>query len=85
MKNSLATSVFLIGLTMTGGCASNLSQPFPPGDAMTIPNAEPSGTRVAQSARGSAELVTTNMKAAVIVVGLSEMSRLVDSARGQPN
>ncbi len=81
MKNGLTTSMLLIGLTMTGGCASNPSQPFSPGDAMTIP-----GTRVADGrSTEAADLVTTNMKAAVIVVGLSEMSRLADSAQGQPN
>jgi hypothetical protein len=81
MKNSLATSMFVIALTMTGGCASNLSQPLSPGDAMTIP-----GTRVADGrSTQAADPVTTNMKAAVIVVGLSEMSRLADAARGQPN
>jgi hypothetical protein len=81
MKNRLTTSMFLIGLSMTGGCASNLSQSLSPSDAMTIPD-----TRVADGrSTQAADLVTTNMKAAVIVVGLSEMSRLADSARGQPN
>lgn len=90
MKNSLATSTFLIGLMLTGGCASNLTRSLSPDDAMVIPNVEPAGTRVAglrnvSDTQAADQLVTTNMKAAVIVVGLSQMSRLVDSARGQSN
>lgn len=90
MKHSLATSIFVIGLTLTGGCASNLNQSFSPDDAIRIPNVDPDGTRVAglrnvSDTQAADQLVTTNMKAAVIVVGLSQMSRLVDSARGQSN
>ena len=83
MHKALATSMFLIGLTLTVGCASNLSPSFSPDDAMMIRNVEPADARVADTHPASDVLVTANMKAAVLVVGLSQMSRLVDSARGR--
>ena len=84
MKNGLATFLILSGLATSGGCASNLGSmspgEFSPDDAMKIRNVDPTG-RVANADADA--LVTPNMRAAVLVVGLSEMSRMVDSARGQ--
>ena len=83
MKHEAFSLMVLVGLTTLSGCASN--QPLSADDSRNVSEVKVASLAVANPLREEQTLVTSDMKAAVLVVGLTQMSVLVDSARGQSN